>query len=148
MNENENPDFNTYINNILIYEFFYGALISLDLYYLFYVTCQIIFYFMNVIEIKIFLGIIVNLFLGLVGIYIAFNLKNMVISLIFEIIYNGIIIFHFQFSEKERKRINLNSFEVFFSVIFVIGFLIELVYIFIYKINKNYYLYNIYIFLF
>ena len=139
-NENENLDFNNFINNTLIYEFFYGSLISLDLYYLFYVSCQIIFYFVERIEIKIFMGITVNFFMGLVVIYICFKLKNMVIALLFDIIYNGIIIFHFNFTKNERKNINLNSIEVFLSIVFIIGFLIELIYIFNYKRNKYYYI--------
>ena len=61
----------------------------------------------------------------------------MVFALIFAIIYNGIIIFHFTFTEKERKKINLKPFEVILSGIFLIGFVIELIYIFIYKKNKN-----------
>ena len=138
-NENENLDFNNYINNTLIYEFFYGALISLDLYYLFYVSCQIIFYYMESIEIKVYMGIIVNLFMGLVGIYICFKLKNMVIALLFDIIYNGIITFHFNFTEKERKNLHLNSMEVILSIMFIIVFLIEMIYIFNFKRNKNYY---------
>ena len=77
--------------------------------------------------------------MGLVGIYISFKLKNMVIALLFGIIYNGILVFHFDFSEKERKIINLSSFEVAFSVFFIIVFLIELIYIFIYKRSKNNY---------
>lgn len=138
-NENDILDYNSYINNTLIYEFFYGALIGLDLYYLFYVCCQIIFYYMESIEIKIFMGIIVNLFMGLVALYIGFTLKNMVIALLFDFIYNGIIIFHYNFTEKERKSLKLNFIEVVLSFIYVIGFLIELIYIFIYKRNKNYY---------
>ena len=137
--ENEYFDFRDYIKNTLIYEFFYGALISLDLYYLFYVSCQIIFYLIESPNLLIFMGIVVNFFMGLVGIYISFKLKNMVIALLFGIIYNGILVFHFDFSEKERKIINLSSFEVAFSVFFIIVFLIELIYIFIYKRSKNNY---------
>ena len=135
--ENDTIDFNNYIKNTLIYEFFYGALIALDMYYLFYVICQIIFFFNENIAIKIFMGIIVNLFMGIASLYIGYKLKNMVFALIFAIIYNGIIIFHFTFTEKERKKINLKPFEVILSGIFLIGFVIELIYIFIYKKNKN-----------
>ena len=138
-NENDVINFNSYLTNTIIYDFFYGALIALDLYYLFYVACQIIFYFMGSIDIKIYLGIIVNLFMGIVAIYVSYKLKNMVISLLFEFIYNGIVIFHFSFTENERKNINLNSFEIVFSVLFILGFLVELIYIFFYKRNKNYY---------
>lgn len=137
--ENEYFDFTDYIKNTLIYEFFYGTLISLDLYYLFYVSCQIILYLIESSHLLIFMGIVVNFFMGLVGIYISFKLKNMVISLLFGIIYNGILVFHFDFSEKERKTFNLSSFEVVFSAFFIIVFLIELIYIFIYKRSKNYY---------
>lgn len=136
LNENDIIDFKLYVNNISVYEFFYGSLISLDLYYLFYVSCQIAFYFYGNYEIKIYLGIIVNFCMGIVGCYICFKLKNMVISFLFEIIFNGIIIFHFTFSQKDRENINLNFAEVFLSCIFIIGFLIELIYIFIYKRNK------------
>ena len=132
-------NFNSYLTNTIIYDFFYGGLIALDLYYLFYVTCQIIFYFMGSIDIKIYLGIIVNLCMGIVALYVSYKLKNMVISLLFEFIYNGIVIFHFSFTENERKNINLNSSEIVFSVLFILGFLIELIYIFFYKRNKNYY---------
>ena len=112
-------------------------MIALDLYYLFYVTCQIIFYFYGSYDIKIYLGIIVNFCMGIVGTYICYKLKNMVIAFLFEIIFNGIIIFHYyNFSKKERDNINLNSGEVFVSCFFIIGFLIELIYIFIYKRNK------------
>ena len=137
--ENDYFDFNDYIKNTLIYEFFYGALLSLDLYYLFYVSCQIIFYLIENSHLLVFMGIVVNFFMGLVGIYISFKLKNMVIALLFGMIYNGILAFHFDFPEKERKIINLSPFEVVFSVFFIIVFLIELIYIFIYKRSKNYY---------
>ena len=137
--ENDVINFNSYLTNTIIYDFFYGGLIALDLYYLFYVTCQIIFYFMGSIDIKIYLGIIVNLCMGIVALYVSYKLKNMVISLLFEFIYNGIVIFHFSFTENERKNINLNSNEIIFSVLFILGFLIELIYIFFYKRNKNYY---------
>ena len=133
----DNIDFSNYIKNTLIYEFFYGTLIALDMYYLFYVICQIIFFFNGNIEIKVFMGIIVNLFMGIVSIYIGYTLKNLVFALIFAIIYDGIIIFHFTFTEEERKKINLKSFEVILSGIFFIGFLIELIHIFIYKKNKD-----------
>ena len=138
--DNDNLEFINYIKNSIIYEFFYGSLISLDLYYLFYVSCQIVSYYMENSEINTFMGIIVNLFMGIVGIYIGFKLKNMVIAFLFEIIYNGIAIFHFSFSEDERKILNLHIFEAILSGIFIIGFLIELIYIFIYKKNKNFYL--------
>ena len=137
LNENEIIDFKIYFNNISVYEFFYGSLISLDLYYLFYVTCQIFFYFYGSYDIKIYLGIIVNFCMGIVGGYICFKLKNMVIAFLFEIIFNGIIIFHYyNFSKKDRENINLNFGEVLISGIFIVGFLIELIYIFIYKRNK------------
>ena len=137
LNENDIIDFKLYINNISVYEFFYGSLIAFDLYYLFYVGCQIIFYFFGNYDIKIYLGIIVCICMGTVGSYICFKLKNMVIAFLFEIIFNGIIIFHYyNFSKKDRDNINLNSGEVFVSCFFIIGFLIELIYIFIYKRNK------------
>ena len=137
LNENDIIDFKLYINNISVYEFFYGSLIAFDLYYLFYVGCQIIFYFFGNYDIKIYLGIIVCICMGSVGSYICFKLKNMVIAFLFEIIFNGIIIFHYyNFSKKDRDNINLNSGEVFVSCFFIIGFLIELIYIFIYKRNK------------
>ena len=137
LNENEIIDFKIYFNNVSVYEFFYGSLIALDLYYLFYVTCQIIFYFYGSYDIKIYLGIIVNFCMGIVGTYICYKLKNMVIAFLFEIIFNGIIIFHYyNFSDKDRKNINLNFGEVLSSGIFIVGFLIELIYIFIYKRNK------------
>ena len=137
LNENDIIEFKLYINNISVYEFFYGSLIAFDLYYLFYVGCQIIFYFFGNYDIKIYLGIIVCICMGTVGSYICFKLKNMVIAFLFEIIFNGIIIFHYyNFSKKDRDNINLNSGEVFVSCFFIIGFLIELIYIFIYKRNK------------
>ena len=137
LNENDIIDFKLYLNNISVYEFFYGSLISLDIYYLFYVGCQIVFYFFGNYDIKIYLGIIASFCMGAVGLYICFKLKNMVIALIFEIIFNGIIIFHYyNFSKKDREIINLNFGEVFVSCIFIIGFLIELIYIFIYKTIK------------
>jgi hypothetical protein len=137
--ENENIDFNSYVTYTIIYDFFYGTLISLDLYYFFYVSCQIIYYFMGNMEIKLFLGIIVNLCMGIVGLYISFKLKNMIISLLFVFIFNGIVIFHFSFTEAERKNLNLNSFEIIFSELFILGFLAELIYIFNYKRNKTNY---------
>ena len=134
--ENYIIDFKLYVNNVSVYEFFYGSLIVLDLYYVFYVSCQIAFYFFENNELKIYLGIIVNFCMGIVGSYICFKLKNMVIAFLFEIIFNGIIIYHFNFSEKDRKVINLNNEEVFTSGVFIIVYLIELVYIFFYKRNK------------
>ena len=136
MYENYIIDFKLYVNNVSVYEFFYGSLIVLDLYYVFYVSCQIAFYFFENNELKIYLGIIVNFCMGIVGSYICFKLKNMVIAFLFEIIFNGIIIYHFNFSEKDRKVINLNNEEVFTSGVFIIVYLIELVYIFFYKRNK------------
>ena len=85
------------------------------------------------------MGITVNFFMGLVGIYISFKLRNMVIALLFDIIYNGIIIYHFNFTENERKNIHLNSMEVVLSIMFIIGFLIEMIYIFKFKRIKKYY---------
>ena len=137
--ENDIIDFRLYVSNVSVYEFFYGSLITLDLYYLFYVTCQIIFHLYSIYNIKIYLGIIVNLCMGTVSLYICHKLKNMVIAFLFEIIFNGIIIFHYNFSQKDRENINLNYGEVISSAIFIVGFLIELIYIFIYKRNKIYY---------
>ena len=77
--------------------------------------------------------------MGIVSLYICYKLKNMVIAFLFEIIFNGIIIFHYNFSQKDRENINLNYGEVISSAIFIVGFLIELIYIFIYKRNKIYY---------
>ena len=134
--ENYIIDFKLYVNNVSVYEFFYGSLIVLDLYYVFYVSCQIAFYFFENNELKIYLGIIVNFCMGIVGSYICLKLKNMVIAFLFEIIFNGISIYHFNFSEKDRKVINLNNEEVFTSGVFIIVYLIELVYIFFYKRNK------------
>jgi hypothetical protein len=136
LNDNDIIDFKIYINNISVYEFFYGSLIVLDLYYLFYVSCQIVFYFYGNSDLKIYMGIIASFCMGVVGIYVCYKLKNMVIAFLFEIIFNGIIIFHYNFSVADRKIINLNFFEVFVSGIFIVGFLIELIYIFIHKRNK------------
>ena len=136
LNDNDIIDFKIYINNISVYEFFYGSLIVLDLYYLFYVSCQIVFYFYGNYDLKIYMGIIASFCMGVVGIYVCYKLKNMVIAFLFEIIFNGIIIFHYNFSVADRKIINLNFFEVFVSGIFIVGFLIELIYIFIHKRNK------------
>ena len=137
--ENEKIDFNGLLEYTIIYDFFYGALITLDLYYLFYVSCQIVCCFMGNNEIKIFLGVVVNFFMGIVGMYVSYKLKNMIISLLFEFIYNGIVIFHFSFTKIERNKMNLNSFEIIFSVFFILGFIVELIYIFNYKRNKNYF---------
>ena len=136
--DNENLDFDNYIKNTLIHDFFYGILIGLDLYYLFYVSCQIAAYYTSSVEIKIFMGITVNLFMGLVGIYLAFKLKNMTIALLFELIYYGIINFHYNFKENERNNINLEFYEVILSCLFIIEFLFLQIYIFIYKKNNNY----------
>ena len=135
--ENDNIDFNNYINYIIINEFFYGALISIDLYYLFYVSCQIVFYFIDSIEMKIFMGIIANFCMGIVALYLGYKLKNMMMSFLFGIIYNGIIMFHFSFTENERKKINLNYFEIVLCLLFIFGFIILLIYNFHYKRNKN-----------
>ena len=51
----------------------------------------------------------------------------MVIAFLFEIIFNGIIIFHYyNFSKKDRDNINLNSGEVFVSCFFIQPLLIEI----------------------
>ena len=136
LSENDIIDFKLYVNNISVYEFFYGSMITLDLYYLFYVTCQIVLYFYGNYDIKIYLGIFVNLCMGIVASYICYRLKNMVIAFLFEIIFNGIIIFHYNFSKKDRENINLNYGEVFSSSIFIIVLLIEIIHIFIFKKNK------------
>ena len=123
--------------------FFFEILLGFNIYYLFYVISQIIYYFTSDLLIENYLGIVANIFFGIVCSYINCVLKSIIffsinyyainISLLNIIIYLGI--FHFQFTirREEREEINLGNGEIILSVIFILCYLIESIYIILYK---------------
>lgn len=122
---------------IIFKEFFFEILLAIDLYYCFYVICQIISYFINNLEIQNFLGIIANLCLGIVCLYINFQLKSIGNSLFFGLVFLGILNFQFTIRTQEREEIKLGYGEAILSAIFFLGFIIELIYIIFYKMVNS-----------
>lgn len=118
--------------------YFFEILLALDLYYCFYVTCQIIYYYCGNLRIENYLGINANLFLGIVSIYIIYELKNNFFTILMGIIFGGILHFQFTIRPQEREEINLGDGEKLLSGIFLFCFLIEFLYIIFYKYQKNY----------
>ena len=119
--------------NIVIFGFFYGVLLSMNLYYFFYLICQIICSYISDVQILVFIGDVVIFFLGLVAIYTAFQLKSIIMAFYFSIIYNGILAFYYSIAETERKKIGLGMVQVIINIFFIIGFSLEMIYLFILK---------------
>lgn len=118
-------------------KYFFEILLGFNLYYLFYVICQIFDFFFDNLNIDNYLGIIANTFFGIVCICINFELKSIFFSNFIIIIFFGI--FHFQFSIRleERKEINLGNGEKMLSIISIFCNFFEILYIF-YK-NENFF---------
>lgn len=129
--------FDNYFLKIIFEDFYFEILLGFNLYYLYYVICQVIFYFTNDLKIEIFLGISCNIFFGLVCLYLIFELKSIPLLVFIIIIYLGI--FHFQFTirEIEREELNLGREEAILSAVFIFFFFIEFIFITFYKFKKN-----------
>ena len=112
--------------------FFFEILLGFNIYYLFYVISQIIYYFTSDLLIENYLGIVADIFFGIVCSYINCVLKSIIFSALNIIIYLGI--FHFQFTirREEREEINLGNGEIILSVIFMVCYLFESIYIILY----------------
>ena len=134
-----NSQINTEINifYIIFKEYFFQILLAIDLYYCFYVICQIISYLINNYEIQNFLGIIANLSLGIVSIYINYKLKSIGNSFFFGILYSGILYFQFTIRPQEREEIKLGCGEALLSGIFLIFCFIEFFYNIVYKYTSD-----------
>ena len=113
---------------IIFKDYFFQILLAIDLYYCFYAICQIISYLINSYEIQNFLGIIANLSLGIVCIYINYKLKSIGNSFLFGIIYSGILYFQFTIRPQEREEIKLSFGEALLSGIFLLFSFIEFFY--------------------
>ena len=122
---------------IIFKEYFFQLLLAIDLYYCFYVICQIISYLINNYEIQNFLGIIANLSLGIVSIYINYKLKSIGNSLFFGILFSGILYFQFTIRPQEREEIKLGYGEALLSGIFLFFSFIEFFYNIIYKYTSD-----------
>ena len=131
-------DFNNNFVKDIFEGYFFEILLALDLYYCFYVTCQIIYYYCGNLRIENYLGINANLFLGIVSIYIIYELKNNFFTILMGIIFGGILHFQFTIRPQEREEINLGDGEKLLSGIFLFCFLIEFLYIIFYKYQKDY----------
>ena len=111
--------------------FFFDILLAIDLYYCYYVIFQIIYLLSNYnIELLNFSGIVINFSMGLVSIYVNFNLKSIGFNIIYLIIYLGIFIFQFTIREEERNEYQIGYGEIILSFIFLIYFFIESIIIF------------------
>ena len=134
-----NYEINNEINilYIIFKEYFFQILLCLDLYYCFYVICQIISYLINSYEIQNFLGIIANLSLGIISLYINYKLKSIGNSFFFSILYSGILYFQFTIRPQEREEIKLGYGEAVLSGIFFIFSFIEFFYNIAYKYTSD-----------
>ncbi len=122
---------------IIFEDYFFEILLAIDFYYCFYVSIQLIYYFTNNMQIENYLGIITNLFFGLVSIYIIYELKNNVFTIFMGIIFGGILHFQFTIRQEEKEEINLGNGEKILSTIFLFCFFIEFLYIIFYKYNNQ-----------
>ena len=122
---------------VIFEECFFEMLMVLDLYYYFYVICQIIFCFTNNLNIENYLGIIANLFFGIVSIYIIFELKSISFLIYICLIFFGIEYFQFTIRPEEKEEINLSNGEKILSGIFLFCFFLEFIYIILYKYQNK-----------
>ena len=118
---------------VIFEDYFFEMLLVLDLYYYFYVICQIIFCFTSNLNIENYLGIIANLFFGIVSIYIIFEMKSISFLIYICLIFLGIELFQFTIRPEEKEEINLSNGEKISSGIFLFCFFIEFIYIILYK---------------
>jgi len=119
-------------------DYLFEILLALDLYYCYYVIFQIIFLQSNYnIEILNFSGIVMNVLMGLVSLYINFNLKSIGFNIMYFIIYLGIFFFQFTIREEERKEYQVGYGEVVASLIFLIYLFIENIYLICINIEND-----------
>ena len=119
-------------------DYLFEILLALDLYYCYYVIFQIIFLQSNYnIEILNFSGIVMNVLMGLVSLYINFNLKSIGFNIMYFIIYLGIFFFQFTIREEERKEYQVGYGEVVASWIFLIYLFIENIYLICINIEND-----------
>ena len=134
--------FNIYYDNDFMGKVFEGylfeILLALDLYYCYYVIFQIIYLYSNYnTEILNFSGIVINFSMGLVSLYTNFNLKSIGFNIMYFIIYLGIFIFQFTIREEERKEYQVGYGEIISSLIFLIYFFVENIYLICMNIDND-----------
>lgn len=129
------------LSKIIIKYFFLGSLIEIDLYYFFYVVCQIIYYYTveEGINAGRFIGISANVFMGTVCFFVSYEMENFILPFFFSIIYNGIILFHYSVPKNTINEIDLGKYEVIGSMIYIILFVIEMFFLFISKLKYNFF---------
>ena len=119
-------------------DYLFEILLALDLYYCYYVIFQIIYLYSNYnTEILNFSGIVINFSMGLVSLYINFNLKSIGFNIMYFIIYLGIFIFQFTIREEERKEYQVGYGEIISSLIFLIYFFVENIYLICMNIDND-----------
>ena len=119
-------------------DYLFEILLALDLYYCYYVIFQIIYLYSNYnIEILNFSGIVINFSMGLVSLYTNFNLKSIGFNIMYFIIYLGIFIFQFTIREEERKEYQVGYGEIISSLIFLIYFFVENIYLICMNIDND-----------
>ena len=119
-------------------DYLFEILLALDLYYCYYVIFQIIYFYSNYnTEILNFSGIVINFSMGLVSLYINFNLKSIGFNIMYFIIYLGIFIFQFTIREEERKEYQVGYGEIISSLIFLIYFFVENIYLICMNIDND-----------
>ena len=119
-------------------DYLFEILLALDLYYCYYVIFQIIYLYSNYnTEILNFSGIVINFSMGLVSLYTNFNLKSIGFNIMYFIIYLGIFIFQFTIREEERKEYQVGYGEIISSLIFLIYFFVENIYLICMNIDND-----------
>ena len=119
-------------------DYLFEILLALDLYYCYYVIFQIIYFYSNYnTEILNFSGIVINFSMGLVSLYTNFNLKSIGFNIMYLIIYLGIFIFQFTIREEERKEYQVGYGEIISSLIFLIYFFVENIYLICMNIDND-----------
>ena len=119
-------------------DYLFEILLALDLYYCYYVIFQIIYFYSNYnAEILNFSGIVINFSMGLVSLYTNFNLKSIGFNIMYFIIYLGIFIFQFTIREEERKEYQVGYGEIISSLIFLIYFFVENIYLICMNIDND-----------
>ena len=119
-------------------DYLFEILLALDLYYCYYVIFQIIYFYSNYnTEILNFSGIVINFSMGLVSLYTNFNLKSIGFNIMYFIIYLGIFIFQFTIREEERKEFQVGYGEIISSLIFLIYFFVENIYLICMNIDND-----------
>lgn len=116
---------------------FYSALLSFDLYYFFYVICQLA-EFDKPYNISMFKGLacFFEIIMGILALGAAFFFKDVMIDVVFFFIYIGILIYHYNMTEIYRQLIDIGSVDVVLSIIFLISLITEIIILGI-KYNKE-----------